>query len=86
MKAWVEASDFECQREVAAYRVLVGCPGVPVPRVAGAHDALCDVHALVLPKLGPTLEDVRAVLPENRFAARMVLTVAIQMVGIASPP
>ncbi|KAJ7705596.1 kinase-like domain-containing protein [Mycena rosella] len=81
VKAWVAASDFECQREVAAYRALGTCPGVPAPRVAGAlHDPLCDVHALVLPKLGPTLEDLRALLPDKRFDTRMVLTVAIQMI------
>ncbi|KAJ7489188.1 kinase-like domain-containing protein [Mycena latifolia] len=81
VKAWVAASDFECQREVAAYRALGACPGVPAPRIAAAqHDPVCDVHALVLPKLGPTLEDLRAVLPDNRFDARMVLTVAIEMI------
>ncbi|KAJ6598238.1 kinase-like domain-containing protein [Mycena vulgaris] len=81
VKAWVAVSDFECQREVAAYRALGACRGVPAPRGAGAlHDPLCDVHALVLPKLGPTLEDLRAVLPHNRFDARMVLTVAIEMI------
>jgi hypothetical protein len=83
IKTWTVASDFECQREVAAYRALGGanpCPGVPVPRVAAAaYDAVCDVHALVLPKLGPTLEDLRALLPNNRFDARMVLVVAIEM-------
>ncbi|KAJ7182820.1 kinase-like domain-containing protein [Mycena crocata] len=85
IKAWVIAHDFECQREIAAYRVLSNgdhpCPGVPVPHVANAvHDPFCDVHALVLPKLGPTLEDLRALLPNNRFDARMVLMVAIQMI------
>ncbi|KAF8201331.1 kinase-like domain-containing protein [Mycena galopus ATCC 62051] len=96
VKAWVTASDFECQREVAAYRALgprkfngsensnagsTPCPGVPAPRVAAAvHDPICDVHALVLPKLGPTLEDLRALLPENRFDVRMVLVVAIEMI------
>ncbi|KAJ7312898.1 kinase-like domain-containing protein [Mycena albidolilacea] len=86
IKTWAVASDFECQREVAAYRALGGadpCPGVPVPRVAAAaYDAVCDVHALVLPKLGPTLEDLRALLPNNRFDARMVLVVAIEMANI----
>ncbi|KAJ7251128.1 kinase-like domain-containing protein [Mycena haematopus] len=90
IKAWVDASDFECQREVAAYRALAlapggndtnPCTGVPVPRVAAAvHDAACDVHGLVLAKLGPTLEDLRALLPGNRFDARMVLGVGIQMI------
>ncbi|KAJ7097626.1 kinase-like domain-containing protein [Mycena epipterygia] len=84
VKAWVAAGDFECQREVAAYRALGGadpCPGVPTPRVANAlHDSLCDVQALVLQKLGPTLEDLRILLLDNCFDARMVLMVAIQMI------
>ncbi|KAJ7100750.1 kinase-like domain-containing protein [Mycena belliarum] len=80
LKAWVSATDFECQREIAAYRALGACPGVPAPRIADArHDPLCDVHVLVLPKLGPTLEDLRAALPDHRFTPRMVLTVAIEM-------
>lgn len=89
VKAWVTASDLECQREMAAYSALSGahpCRGVPVPRAAGPqHDSGCDVHALVLPKLGPTLQDLREVLPDRRFDARMVLTVAIQMVTIFLP-
>ncbi|KAJ7770264.1 kinase-like domain-containing protein [Mycena maculata] len=84
VKAWVSSSDFECQREVAAYRTLGGadpCPGVPTPEIASArHDPFCDVHALVLPKLGPTLEDLREMLPHKRLDERMVLTVAIQMI------
>ncbi|KAJ7220668.1 kinase-like domain-containing protein [Mycena pura] len=84
VKAWVSSSDFECQREMAAYNILGGahpCRGVPVPQRKGVHyDPLCDVHALVLPKLGPTLEDVRELLPSKRFDARMVATVAIQMI------
>lgn len=56
---------------------------MPTPRVASAlHDPLCDVHALVLPKLGPTLEDLRVLLPDRRFDGRMVLMVAIQMVCV----
>ncbi|KAJ7472423.1 kinase-like domain-containing protein [Mycena galericulata] len=83
VKAWVAGSDFECQREVAAYRALGGtdpCPGVPAPWVTALHDPLCDVHALVLPKLGPTLEDLRTLLPGGRFDLRMVTMVAIQMI------
>ncbi|KAJ7677971.1 kinase-like domain-containing protein [Mycena polygramma] len=85
VKVWVTGtSDFECHREISAYRALGGadpCPGVPVPRVASAvYDPLCDVYALVLPKLGPTLEDLRSLLPNKRFDARMVLMVAIQMI------
>ncbi|KAJ6482500.1 kinase-like domain-containing protein [Mycena sanguinolenta] len=61
------------------------CRGVPQPHIASAqHDKLCDVHALVLPKLGPSLEDLRArlLLPGETggtFDLRMVLWVAIQM-------
>ncbi|KAJ7041014.1 kinase-like domain-containing protein [Mycena alexandri] len=84
IKGWVTASDFECQREIAAYSVLSRakpCRGVPLPWTASAqHDPVCDVHALVLPKLGPTLEDLRELLPDKRFDALMVLTVGIQMI------
>ncbi|KAJ6630424.1 kinase-like domain-containing protein [Mycena sp. CBHHK59/15] len=81
VKAWVSTSDFECQRETAAYRVFASspCPGVPIP-LESAHDPLCDVYALVLPKLGPTLEDLRERLPDHKFDERMVLMVAIQMI------
>ncbi|KAF7330640.1 Protein kinase domain-containing protein [Mycena sanguinolenta] len=89
IKAWVDSADFECVREVAAYRALVAaasesddkpCRGVPHPRIASAqHDKTCDVHALVLPRLGPSLEDLRMLLPGGRFDLRMVLWVAIQM-------
>ncbi|KAF7377475.1 Protein kinase domain-containing protein [Mycena sanguinolenta] len=91
IKAWVESTDFECVREVAAYRALAAaasesddnpCRGVPHPRIASAqHDKTCDVHALVLPKLGPSLEDLRTLLPGGRFDLRMVLWVAIQMLN-----
>ncbi|KAJ7621336.1 kinase-like domain-containing protein [Roridomyces roridus] len=88
IKAWVENSDFECQREVAAYRALSAsaglgpCKGVPTPvgLPQAQHDPMCDLYALVLPKLGPTLEDLRALLPDGRFDLRMVLVVAIQMI------
>ncbi|KAJ6551203.1 kinase-like domain-containing protein [Mycena capillaripes] len=73
VKAWVAASDFECQREITAYCALGGAE-------PAQHDPLCDVHTLILPKLGPTLEDLRALLPSKRLDAQMVLMVAIQMI------
>ncbi|KAF8957796.1 kinase-like domain-containing protein [Flammula alnicola] len=52
--------------------------GTPSLRASG-YDDECEVYALVLEKLGPSLEDFLDMIPARRFDERMVLAVAIQM-------
>ncbi|KAK6974585.1 kinase domain-containing protein [Favolaschia claudopus] len=80
VKAWSSGSDMEFHNEVAAYRLLHNYSGVPQTFSGAQYDALCDVHILPMQKLGPTLDDLISVLPNHRLDARMVLTVAIQMI------
>jgi casein kinase I family protein HRR25 len=79
IKAWA-SPDIEYHHEVAAYKMLHECPGVPATLCSAQYDPLCDVYALPMQKLGPSLEDLISVLPEKRLDMRMVLTVAIQMI------
>lgn len=81
VKAWVSATDGECVMESAAYNALSSplIHGVPFVLV-NAHDPYCDVYAIVLQRLGPSLDDLQAWLPNGRFDERMVLAVAIQLV------
>ncbi|KAJ7213654.1 kinase-like domain-containing protein [Mycena haematopus] len=80
IKAWSSDSETEYHHEIAAYTILQGCPGVPETFRTAQYEPLCDVHALPMQKLGPTLEDLISLLPQRRFDIRMVLTVAIQMI------
>ncbi|KAJ6536342.1 kinase-like domain-containing protein [Mycena capillaripes] len=80
IKASASDSDAEYHPEVAAYKILRGCLGVPEILGGAQFEPLCRVHALPMQRLGPTLEDLIAVLPNRRFDERMVLTVAIQMI------
>jgi hypothetical protein len=80
IKAWASGSDVEYHREVAAYKTLDGCPGVPHTLGNAQYEPTCDVYVLPMQKLGPTLADLVSLLPNQRFDAPMVLTVAIQMV------
>lgn len=80
IKAWASGSDVEYHREVAAYKILDGCPGVPHTLDSAQYEPTCDVYVLPMQKLGPTLADLVSLLPNKRFDAPMVLTVAIQMV------
>ncbi|KAF7341903.1 Protein kinase domain-containing protein [Mycena sanguinolenta] len=82
IKAWTFDSEpeIEYHHEIEAYKILQGCPGVPETFGTAEYEPLCDVHALPMQKLGPTLEELTSLLPQRRFDARMVLTVAIQMI------
>ncbi|KAJ7586382.1 kinase-like domain-containing protein [Mycena floridula] len=78
VKAWVNPA--EGQTELSVYqRFQSGMDGVP-DLLSSGYDPLCDVFALVLQKLGPTLEDIQTVLPGRVFTESMVLDVAIQMI------
>ncbi|KAF8888304.1 kinase-like domain-containing protein [Infundibulicybe gibba] len=81
IKAWLSPSDAECLMEAEAYRSLSspslvsGTPGL----LASEYDATCGVYALVLERLGPSLEDIRPLFPGHRFSEQLVLCIAIQM-------
>ncbi|KAJ6568485.1 kinase-like domain-containing protein [Mycena capillaripes] len=80
IKASASDADAEYHHEVAAYKILRGCPGVPKTFGSPQYDPLCGIHVLPMQKLGPTLEDFIGRLPNRRFDMRMVLMVAIQMI------
>jgi hypothetical protein len=85
VKTWVSASDNECITESMVYRVLQSLPMTGIPVVLGnSFDVGCDVHAIVLEILGPTLDDLCHLCLGGNFEDRMVLAVAIQMVGTSS--
>lgn len=84
VKAWLSTSDRECVNERQVYELLGSPPVAGTPAVYFSdYDEEQGVFALVLQRLGPSLEQVVESLPSNhRFDDRMVLAVAIQMVGI----
>ena len=82
VKTWVSASDNECITESMVYRVLQSSPMTGVPVVLGnSFDVGCGVHAIVLELLGPTLDDLCRLCSGGKFEDKVVLAVAIQMVG-----
>jgi casein kinase I family protein HRR25 len=56
---------------------MTGTPSI----LENSFDTGCGVHAIVLKLLGPTLDDVRRLCSDGKFNDKMVLAVAIQMVG-----
>ena len=67
------------------YKVFQSSPMTGIPVVLGnSFDVGCDVHAITLELLGPTLDDLRRLCSGGKFEDRMVLAVAIQMVGTSS--
>lgn len=80
VKSWSE-SGRECDAEVAAYKLLCSPMLEGVPRIlANTYDEQCQVHAIVMEKLGPSLQDILDICPDGLFGAKMVLSVAINMV------
>ncbi|KAF8190588.1 hypothetical protein K438DRAFT_2140863 [Mycena galopus ATCC 62051] len=79
IKAWVSA-DIEYHHEVTAYKMLHECLGMPATLYCVQYDPLCDVYALLMQKVGPSLQDLISALPERCLDMRMVLTIAIQMI------
>jgi hypothetical protein len=57
---------------------MVGVPAV----LANSYDAGCDVYAIVLQLLGPSLAALRQLFPDCRLDDKMVLAVAIQLVSV----
>ncbi|KAF8220713.1 hypothetical protein L208DRAFT_1063358, partial [Tricholoma matsutake] len=80
LKTWVSASDNECLTESTAYDVFrsFSMAGIPVV-LANSYDAGCDVHAIVLELLGPTLDDLCRLRPGGKLEDRMVLAVLLLM-------
>lgn len=81
----MSASDNECLTESTAYDVFrsFSMAGIPVV-LANSYDAGCDVHAIMLELLGPTLDDLCRLRPGGKLEDRMVLAVAIQMASFSS--
>jgi hypothetical protein len=82
VKAWVSSSNRECITESTVYEIFRSSPMAGSPSIVeNSFDTGCGVHAIVLKLLGPTLDDVRRLSSDGKFGDKMVLAVAIQMVG-----
>ncbi|KAF4614588.1 hypothetical protein D9613_003441 [Agrocybe pediades] len=82
VKGWLNSADSECATEGYVYRTLQSAKAVNhVPALlANAFDESMGVHALVVEKLGPTLEDLLRRMPGRKLTERLVLAAAIQMI------
>ena len=82
IKAWMNDSDEDYETEKEVYSILSsspmkGCPSL-IESTMNSHPT---IHALVLEKLGPSLEDLcNLKSPQVRFDEKMSLALAIQMV------
>ena len=82
IKAWMDYSNEEYRTERTAYKILSvspmkGCPSL----IESPVDFSRNIFALVLEKLGPSLEDLCNLMSPNiRFDEKMTLALAIQMV------
>ena len=82
IKAWTHYGE-EYQTELATYKILSASPMKGCPSLIEGTDSVSHrrVYALVLEKLGPTLEDICDLMSPNAlFDEEMTLAVAIQMV------
>ena len=82
IKAWTKFYKEEYETERKAYNILSASPMKGCPSLIESNiDPSRNIYALVLKKLGPTLEDLRRVMsPNRRFDEKMTLALAIQMV------
>ena len=82
IKAWTEGicEEYETEREV--YKILSASPMKGCPSfIESAMDPSRNIYALVLEKLGPSLENLWDLMPPNiRFDEKMTLALAIQIV------
>ena len=82
IKAWMNDSDEDYETEKKVYDILSaspmkGCPSL----IESTMDPNRSIYALVLEKLGPSLEDLCNLMSPNvRFDEQMSLALAIQMV------
>ena len=80
IKAWTRL-DEEYQTESTAYGILSARPMKGCPSLIESHmDSSRKLFALVLEKLGPSLEDLSCEMLPSRFDEKMTLALAIQMV------
>ena len=83
IKAWTKNHKEEYETERKVYDILSASPMKGCPSLIESNiDSSGNIYALVLEKLGPTLEDLRSCLisPDKRFDEKMILALAIQMV------
>ena len=82
IKAWINPFDDEYQTERKVYEMLSaspmkGCPSL----IKFSMDLHRKIYALVLEKLGPSLQDLYNLMsPDVQFDEKMTLALAIQMV------
>jgi hypothetical protein len=81
IKAWIGyQEDYETENEVYSIlsaRPMKGCPSL----IESNFEPMKAIFALVLEKLGPSLEDLCNIMPPGmRFDEKMTLALAIQMV------
>ncbi|KAF5386814.1 hypothetical protein D9615_002131 [Tricholomella constricta] len=74
VKAWAASDDSECVTERTVYDVLQGPTVAGIPDVLmSAYDSDCGVYAIVLQRLGSTVDDVMQALPDKKLDEKMVL-------------
>lgn len=84
LKMWPERSS-RGRRELDIYKTQLASvinPGIATLLWHGAlgDDATC----IVMPRLGPTLQDVQNYLPSKKLSAKMVMAIAIQLVRLTA--
>jgi hypothetical protein len=87
IKAWTDNLDEDYETEKKVYNILSaspmkGCPSL-IESTVDSSPSSSNIYALVLEKLGPSLEDFCKLMSESpnvRFDEQMSLALAIQMV------
>ena len=85
IKAWTCFDDEEYRTESSAYSILTALPMKGCPSFIESHkDPTREVvFAMVLEKLGPSLEELCNLMSPVRFNEKMTLALAIQMVRVS---
>ncbi|KAF8814167.1 kinase-like protein [Phlegmacium glaucopus] len=80
IKAWMGCYDDDFVTESRVYSILSISPMKGFPRRIEniAEPSLC-IYAVVLEKLGPSLQDIYRLMPDKRFDEEMTLVIAIQI-------
>lgn len=82
IKAWVRYDSQDLRIESKVYNILSASPIKGFPSLIEYNEESNPrVFALVLEKLGPSLEELCRLMPHGRFDEKMTLALAIQMVG-----
>jgi len=81
IKAWRGNYDEDYITESKAYIILSASPMKGFPSLIESNaDQSLRIYAVVLEKLGPSLEDLCELMPDKRFDEKMTLALAIQIV------